>query len=211
MENKENKRSLVQKVNKAVLGFIIGKGSNFLYRVKVEGIENIPMEGSLIFCGNHKTYLDPVIIVLNNPREVKFMAKEELKKNPLFALLCHVFEVIFVKRDSKDIAPLKEAMKSLKSGKCIGIFPEGTRNGMEKNNGEMKNGAAYMAIKTGSPIVPVGVIGGEKIFHKTRLVFGKPIDVTPYQSKDKSIEKENQDKLTNALKEEIIKLTKSES
>jgi len=67
--------------------------------------------------------------------------------------LCFIFDGIWLKRDSKDIASLKTALKLLKSGGCIGIFPEGTRNGMEKNDGKLKNGAAYMALKTNTKII----------------------------------------------------------
>ena len=112
-----------------------------VYRVKIVGTQNVPKEGALLFCGNHRTYLDPPLIVVTAGRHMRFMAKEELRKNPLFAFLGVLFEGIYVKRDEKDITALKEALKTLKNGGCIGIFPEGTRNGLEKNDGKIKNGA----------------------------------------------------------------------
>lgn len=188
---------------------IVGLYCIVVYRIRIIGRENVPKEGNLIFCGNHRSYLDPVAIILTAPRELRFMAKEELRKNPIFKPLCSLFNVIYVKRDSKDITPLKEALKTLKNGGCIGIFPEGTRNGLEKNNGEMKEGAAYMALKTGAQIVPIGIVGEAKPFHKNQIIFGKPIDITEYKTKDKEQEKKNKEKVTEIIKEEILKLTNS--
>lgn len=177
-----------------------------VYRAKIVGKENIPKEGALIFCGNHRTYLDPPLIVVTASRRMRFMAKEELGKNPLFAFLCFAYDGIFVKRDSKDIGPLKESLKTLKSGGCIGIFPEGTRNGMEKNNGKLKNGAAYMSLKTGAKIVPIGIKGEAKPFHQVTITYGKPMDFSELL-KDKPA-KELEDYVSEQLKQEIIKLSK---
>ncbi len=200
-------KNFIKNVLRVVIALTIQLYCDIVYRIKTVGRENIPKEGSLVFCGNHRSYLDPIVIVLKSKRRIRFLAKEELKKNPLFKPLFHLFDVIYVKRDSKDIGPIKEALKTLKQGDCIGIFPEGTRNGLEKNNGEMKDGAAYLALKTGSKIVPIGLVGEVKPFHKNTLYYGKPIDVSSYQTKDKEKEKENLEVITEILKEEIIKLT----
>lgn len=197
----------LKKISRGVVIVVLNIALRTVFRMKVIGKKNIPKTGALIFCGNHKSYMDPPAIAVTTGRKMGFMAKEELKKNPLFAFLGWAFECVFVKRDSRDIAPLKQALTKLKSGECLGIFPEGTRNGMEKNNGELKNGAAYLALKTGASIVPVGIIGNGKAFTKNAIVYGKPIDMTQY--KDKKVDKELEEKLSNEMKEEIIKLTLS--
>ena len=139
---------------------------------------------------------------------MRFMAKEELRKNPFLAFLGVIFEGIYVKRDAKDISAMKEAIKTLKSGGCIGLFPEGTRNGLEKNDGKLKNGAAYLALKTGAKIVPIGIQGEAKPFHRTTIVYGEPLDFsTKYNISE---DKEAADKATDELKEKIIMLTKKE-
>lgn len=180
-----------------------------VYRVKIEGTENIPKEGPLLFCGNHRTYLDPPLIVVTAGRHMRFMAKEELRKNPLFAFLGVLFEGIYVKRDEKDITALKEALKTLKNGGCIGLFPEGTRNGLEKNDGKIKNGAAYMALKTGAKVVPVGIIGPSKPFSKNAIIYGEPIDLSEYIT-GKKIEKETEDTVSEIIKNKIVELSKTE-
>jgi len=180
-----------------------------VYKYEIIGKENIPKEGGLIFCGNHISYLDPPLIVVTATRKVRFMAKEELKTESLiFRYLIFAYNGIYVKRDSKDIGPLKEAMKALKNGECIGIFPEGTRNGMEKNDGKFKNGAAYMALKTGAKIIPIGIRGEAKPWHKVTIEYGKPMDFSELL-KDKTA-KELEDYVSEQLKQEIIKLVQKD-
>lgn len=179
-----------------------------VYRIKIYGKENIPKEGALVFCGNHRTYLDPPLIVVTAGRHMRFMAKEELRKNPLFAFLGVLFEGIYVKRDEKDISALKEALKTLKNDGCIGIFPEGTRNGLEKNGGKIKNGAAYMALKTNAKIIPIGIIGPSKPFTRNAIIYGEPIDLSKYIT-GKKVEKETEDKVSEIIKDEIVKLSKT--
>lgn len=199
-------KEFLKKIGRVIIKICVYTYCKIVYRVKIYGKENIPKDGPIVFCGNHRTYLDPPLIVITAGRHMRFIAKEELKKNPLFAFLGIVFEGIFVKRNSKDITAMKEAIKTLKSGGCIGIFPEGTRNGLEKNDGKLKNGAAYMALKTGAQIVPIGIVGPSKPFTKNAIIYGKPIDLSEFSNK--KIEKEDEEKVSNIIKEKILELTK---
>lgn len=201
-------KEVIKKILRVIVSFCIFTYCKIVYRVKIVGKENVPKEGPLLFCGNHRTYLDPPLITVTAGRKMSFMAKEELKKSPLMRFLCFAFDGIWVKRDSKDIGPLKTAMKLLKNGGCIGIFPEGTRNGMEKNEGKLKNGAAYMALKTGAKIVPIGIQGPAKPFTKNVIIYGEPLDFSKYDSK--KVDKEVEDKVSEELKEQIIMLTTKE-
>lgn len=201
-------KEIIKKILRVIVAFCIFWYCKIVYRIKIIGKENVPKEGALLFCGNHRTYLDPPLITVTAGRKMSFMAKEELKKSPLMRFLCFTFDGIWVKRDSKDIGPLKTAMKVLKSGGCIGIFPEGTRNGMEKNDGKLKNGAAYMALKTGAKIVPIGIQGQAKPFTKNVIIYGEPLDFSKYNSK--KVDKEVEDKASEELKEQIVMLTNKE-
>ena len=198
-------KKIIQKICSVVVTFCIFVYCKVVYHVKIIGKENVPKEGALLFCGNHRTYLDPPLITVTAGRKMSFMAKEELKESPLMRFLCFTFDGIWVKRDSKDIGPLKTAMKLLKNGGCIGIFPEGTRNGMEKNEGKLKNGAAYMALKTGAKIVPIGIQGPAKPFSKNVIIYGKPLDFSKYETS--KVDKGAEDKVSEELKEQIIALT----
>ena len=207
MENRKNKvNEILKAISRVIVTNFIRLYCKIVYRYKVIGKENIPKEGSLIFCGNNRTYLDPPLIVVTSTRKMRFIAKEELSKNLLFKFLIYAYDGIYVKRDSKDIGPLKESLRELKNGGCIGIFPEGTRNGMEKYDGKLKNGAAYMSLKTGSKIVPIGIKGNPKPWHQVTITYGKPLDFSDLL-KEKSA-KELEDYVSEQLKEEIIKLSK---
>lgn len=198
-------KKIIKKICRTIVSFVIYTYCKIVYRIKIIGKENVPKEGALLFCGNHRTYLDPPLITVTAGRKMSFMAKEELKKQLLMRFLCFTYDGIWVKRDSKDIGSLKIAMKILKDGGCIGIFPEGTRNGMEKNDGKLKNGAAYMALKTGAQIVPIGIQGTAKPFSKNTIIYGKPLDFSKYAKQ--KIDKEVEDRVSEELKEQIIMLT----
>lgn len=173
-----------------------------VYRVKIIGTENIPKDKGepLIYCGNHRTYADPPLIVITAKRPVRFLAKEELRKNPFFAFLGVVFNGIYVKRDSKDVTALKTVLKALKNKESIALFPEGTRNGLEKGQ-KVKDGAAFLAVKTGAKVIPIGISGGKKPFKQMVIKYGEPMDFSG-RSKDEL------DDITEEIMDKIISLAK---
>lgn len=196
----------LKKISRRLVIVVLNTVFRTVYRMKVIGKENIPKNGALIFCGNHKSYFDPPAIAVTNGRKMSFLAKEELKGNMLFAFLGWAFENIWVKRDSKDFTPIKTSLKTLKNGDCLGIFPEGTRNGMQNDMGELKNGAAYLALKTGAKIVPVGMVGNGKPFSKNAVIYGKPLDLSKYQNV--KVDKDIEEKVNEELKTKILELIK---
>ena len=174
------------------------------YRAEIIGLENIPKEGPLIFCGNHRTYLDPPLMVATAKRDMKFLAKEELYKNKFLAFLGWVFEGIPVKRDDKDVSAIKTSLKVLKNGQCIALFPEGTRNGYDYCD-KVKAGVAFFAIRSGAKVVPCGIKGGTKENRKVTIKYGKPLDYSEYKgTKDKDV----LDKISKEITDNIISLTK---
>ena len=170
----------------------IVKGSIFIYckivyRAKIVGTKNIPKDGALVFCGNHRSFLDPPLIEVTCKRDdTRFIAKRELTKNKFLAFLGRLFEAILVDRNDKDVAALKESLKTLKSGGCIAVFPEGTRNGLEKGE-KVKDGAAFFALNSDAKVIPVGIKGGLKPFQKAVITYGEPLDFSEYKAtrKDK--------------------------
>lgn len=193
---------------KKIIKWIV-KGAIYLwckiyYRAEIKGLENIPKEGSVIFCGNHRSYLDPPLMVVTAKRDMRFLAKGELAKNPFLNFLGWAFNAILVKRDEKDVAAIKESLKTLKNGQCIALFPEGTRNGLEKGE-KVKDGVAFFAVRSGAKVVPCGIKGGTKENRKVTITYGKPLDYSQYKGcKDKEV----LDKITNEIMENIICLTK---
>ena len=198
----------MKKAFKEVIKWIV-RGAIYIwcriyYRAEINGLENIPKEGPLIFCGNHRTYLDPPLMVVTAKRDMRFLAKEELYKSKFLSFLGWVFEAIPVKRDEKDITAIKESLKALKNGQCIALFPEGTRNGIEKGE-KAKDGVAFFAVRSGAKVVPCGIKGGTKGNRKVTITYGKPLDYSKYKGEK---DKEVLDKITKEIMDDIIELAK---
>ena len=202
-------KKLFKKISRVIVRAAIYSYCKVVHFAEILGKENIPQGEPLIFCGNHRNYLDPPLMVVTAGRQIRFLAKEELKKNPLFAFLGYVFDGIYVKRDSKDVTALKTALKGLKNGDSIALFPEGTRNGLEKGE-KVKDGAAFFALKTGARVIPVGISGGLKKFEKVRIKYGKPLDLSKYKEmyKNKETEKQALEEVSKLIMDSIIELTK---
>jgi len=189
---------------RAIIVFLVRTFSIIVFRVKKIGEENVPKEGAYIMCANHQSNWDPPILVSCTKRKMYIMGKEELFKNGFikwFAKKCMVFPV---KRGKMDLESMKFSLKVLKEGNILMLFPEGTRNGMEKN-GKAQNGAAFMALRTGVPVIPVGITGKMKPFHKVTLNYGKPLDFSIHQTNKP--EKELLDKVSKQIMDNIIMLT----
>lgn len=196
--------SILKTISRGIVKGAIYVYCKIVYRFKVVGKENIPKEGAVIICGNHRSFLDPPLIEITCGRYSRFLAKEELTKNKFLALLGIVFDAILVKRDSKEVKALKESLQTLKNGDCLALFPEGTRNGLEKGE-KVKDGAAFFALRSGAPVIPCGIKGGEKGNRKVTITYGKPLDFSEYKgSKDKEI----LDKVTDEIMNNIIELSK---
>ncbi len=201
---KYQKPKILKRIARVIVKSAIFAYCKIVYRMKIIGTENIPKEGAVIFCGNHRSYLDPPLIEVTCKRsETRFIAKQELTKNKFLALLGYIFDAILVNRDSKDIGAIKESLKTLKQGECIALFPEGTRNGLAKGE-KAKDGVAFFALNSDATVIPVGIKGGLKAFQKVTITYGKPLDF----SKDKANKKDKNtmDKVTSEIMEEIIRL-----
>ena len=190
---------------KAIIKWIV-RGALYIwfklaYWVKIEGLENIPKNEPLIFCGNHRSFIDPPLMVSTAKRDMKFLAKQELYNNKFLAFLGGVFEAIPVKRDEKDVTAIKESLKVLKAGKCIALFPEGTRNGIEKG-AKVKDGVAFFALRSGAKVIPCGIKGGEKGNRRLVIKYGKPLDYTQYKgNKDKEVLESVTEEIMNSILE----------
>lgn len=158
----------------AILYTIVWPFFNFVHPCRAIGRENIP-EGGVLICANHTALSDPLFIVFafhrNHPLRV--MAKAELIRVPILGWLLNKAGVFGVERGKSDIGAIKQAMRFLKSGDKLLLFPEGTRM-KEDSEGEAKTGAAMLAVRTGVPILPVYVPRKKRWFARTPVVIGKP-------------------------------------
>ena len=135
------------------------------FRIEVAGIEKIPRQGPLLILVNHLTLLDPPMAAVVMPRPVYFMAKVELFSYPGLGRLITHLHAFPVHRGRADRRAIRTSLRILEQGEALMIFPEGHRS----ETGELQEaraGAVYLAQKSGSPCVAVG-ISGRYGFRKT--------------------------------------------
>ena len=143
----------------------------------IKGKNNIPEEGGFIAAGNHRHLIDPVMLSYSQRRQIHFMAKAELFKNPIMKRLCKWYGAFPVNRGTADSDSLDTSLKLLEEGKVMGIFPEGTRS-RTGEIGRGKTGVAMLAYKSGKPIYPFAVYtrrSPKKLFCRYRIAFGDPV------------------------------------
>ena len=150
-----------------------------LFRIKIEGRENIPEGENFVICANHISLFDPPLVGIAIPFRVRFMAKEELFKNKLFGSLLKALGAFPIKRGKSDVGALKAAISILKNGENLVIFPEGKRS-KDGNLNRGKSGAALIAIKSGVNILPIGIDGKYGLFKKITVRIGKPVILEEY-------------------------------
>jgi len=148
-----------------------------LFFLRVKGRKNSRLEGGVVVIANHRSNWDPIVLGHSiTSRPVCYMAKEELYRNKVarwFLLKLHSRPVA---RNKGDLVAIKTAIKALKEGKMLGIFPEGTRSKAGKML-PFQKGAALMALKAGVPVLPVYIEGGYKPFHRVTVHIGEPVDL----------------------------------
>lgn len=157
-----------------VLYAVIWPFFNLFHPVTAIGRENIP-EGAAIICPNHTKASDPFFVVFAFKRKytMRAMAKAEVMRIPVIGWILNKAGVFGVDRGSADINAVKTALRHLKEGSKLLMFPEGTRVG-EGESVEAKTGAAMFAVRTGVPIVPVYIPAKKQWFRPTTVVIGQP-------------------------------------
>ncbi|MBC2721662.1 1-acyl-sn-glycerol-3-phosphate acyltransferase [Desulfosporosinus sp.] len=149
-----------------------------LMKWTVIGEENMPTTGPVILAINHVSIWDPVVAACSVPRQVSFMAKEELFSIPVLGGIFSKLGAFPVKRGQGDMNAIRQSLTILKGGGVLGLFPEGTRS----KTGEIQKGMPGMVLlmeKSQASIVPVKVRGTSNMFTKgwgrISVVVGKPL------------------------------------
>ena len=157
---------------------VLGPVFRWMFRLDVRGVEALP-SGGVLLCPNHSSNWDPVLMLVALPIDYRLhcMAKDSLFRIPVLAQIIRHFGGFPVARGQSDIRAVKTALKVIKDGENLMIFPEGTRVEYE---GEVraKGGVAMIATRTGAKIIPVFISREKKLFHKTRIVFGEQYEPT---------------------------------
>jgi 1-acyl-sn-glycerol-3-phosphate acyltransferase len=168
------------------------------YKVEVIGQENIPKEGGILLCSNHISNLDPPLVGSFFPRDVHFMAKEELFKTVLLNKVVSSLKAFPVRRGMSDKQALRKGLGILKDGEVLGIFPEGTRS-KDGKIGEGLTGVGFFALRSNAYVVPSAIIGSYKRNH-LKIVYGKPVDIDKLRS-EKASAKEATDFIMKEIEE----------
>jgi len=140
-----------------------------VFRVRVVGKERVPAQGAYIVAPTHRSILDIPFAAFITGRTVRFLAKDDLFSTPFGRRLFDALGAVEVERGTADRAALRALEDALAAGSPVAVFPEGTRRSGPEIT-ELYAGAAFLAIKLGVPIVPVGVGGSEHILPKGKLL-----------------------------------------
>ena len=159
----------------ALLYCVVWPFFNLFHPCKAVGRENVP-EGAAILCPNHTRMSDPffVVFALGLGIRPRVMAKAELMSVPVIGWILKKAGVFAVERGKSDVGAVKEALKCLKAGEKLLLFPEGTRHRDGTIDESGKSGAAMFSVRTGAPLVPIYIPAEKRWFRRTPVVFGEP-------------------------------------
>jgi len=178
-----------------VLRFLIRILLNLIAHVEIHGKENVPLTGGMILSSNHIGILDIIMVYFGIDRTDLFIpVAEKWEKIGWIKWLGGQLNFLFVDRYNPDLKALRKMMALMKEGKCLVIAPEGTRSRTGSLN-EGKPGVAYLAARSGFPVIPVAITGTEdevllenvKQLKKSRITLtgGKPFLIPPLPKTDR--------------------------
>lgn len=156
------------------------------------GSENVPAQGPAVVAANHPSYLDPALLSVAAPRPVRFMAWDALFKVPLLGALIRAFGAFPVDvRPGQGKAAFAQAKQLLEAGEVVGLFPEGRRSHAGWMEERLREGAAFLSLETGAPLVPTTIVGAFRVWPynqrlpkpgRIRIRFHEPIDPAPLRA-----------------------------
>ena len=158
-------------LGKIITGFIF----RIWFHIEFHGQENQPQDRGYILCCNHRSALDPVLIAQKIKKPIRYMAKMELFQNPFIGFIIRHLGAFPVARGKGDTSAIDTAVETVKSGRVLGLFPEGTRSHDDQLL-RFKSGAAVIASQSGGDLLPVAIwYEGKKFRSRVVIRYGKPI------------------------------------
>lgn len=208
--------------------FFIGIFAHLFFPLRIIGSENIPEEGGVIIAANHLSYLDiPLLgysINKTTRRHADFMAKKELFAVPILGFLFRKLSSFPIDREKVDRAGLREAVKRLRSGRMVAIYPEGTRS-CDGRLHAGKPGVGMIVRMSGKKVVPAAIQGTDKALppgrwlarpHPVTIKFGRPLDFGDIGSGGsggnggkEGNEREGAEQITKVIMDHIAELAES--
>ena len=201
----------------------LGPVLKLLFRPWVKGLDNIPGEGAAIIASNHLSFSDSIFMPLMVRRPVVFLAKSEYFtgtgiKGRLTAMFFRLTNQLPMDRSggAASEASLTAGMEVLSHGGLLGIYPEGTRS-PDARLYRGKVGVARLALKAGVPVIPVAMIGTDKVqpigkrlpnIRRIGMIFGEPLDFAKYR--DQADDRVVQRQVTDQIMFELMRLSGQE-
>lgn len=179
-----------------------------VFRVRISGADRLPSTGPYVLAPSHRSIIDIFVCSTLTRRQLRFMAKVELFRVPVLGPFLSLMGSFPVERGAADRSALELGAKVLADGGVLVVYPEGTRS-FGPQITELQRGAAYLAIKAGAPIVPVGIGGSESILpsgnriprlHEVAIVVGEPV---PSPSNDGTARRADIRAVTDELRSEL--------
>lgn len=188
---------------------VLAKGLfGVFHPTKIYGRENLK-EGKAILSLNHRSNWDILLWLANTKERVKILAKKELFKNKLLGKFLRWAGGIEIDRSGNDINAIKNCIKSLKDGKKLVVFPEGTRLKNEENIlGELKSGMAMIAIKTKTPIIPIWIERKPRLFRFSKYHIGEAFELSDFY--DKKLDEQTLEQANQVVRKKMLQLRPEE-
>jgi 1-acyl-sn-glycerol-3-phosphate acyltransferase len=166
-----------------IVGLLSTPPIRLLYRLRASGKENLPEIGGYVLSANHLSNIDPwpLGLPLWPRRQVRFMAKSELFRPPLWPML-KLAGAFQVRRGYGDEGAIKTAVELARAGEVVAIFPEGTRREkglLRRRRARPHTGAARIALEAGVPLIPAAIAGTDRLTRLAplRVAYGPPVEL----------------------------------
>jgi 1-acyl-sn-glycerol-3-phosphate acyltransferase len=196
-----------------IVRWIVADGSRALYRARVIGGDRVPKTGGFVLAPSHRSMMDIPFAASITPRRIRFMGKEQLFRVPVLGMLFTWLGGFPVARDGTDRKAVRDSVAMLESGEVLCVYPEGTRQHGPKIQ-PLQPGAAYLALRAGVPILPIGIAGSEEVlrdhkspiprFRRVAITIGEPI--VPEARTSGVVARDKVDALTQQLSDSLQSL-----
>lgn len=140
-----------------------------LFGIRVYHAERLPREGGVLVVSNHQSYLDPILVAVGMPRPFQPMARESLFRVAPFRWLIRSLYAFPVRRGTADFGAVREALRRLRAGAVVLMFPEGTRT-RDGSIEPLQGGPVTVALRGGVPIVPMVIDGAFEAWPRTQML-----------------------------------------
>ena len=162
---------------------VLGAVVRVLFRVRVTGVEHVPMQGPGVVASNHVSVLDGIALALvvarRRRRMTRFLTAAEFFRKPFYAWALRLYRQIPIRRGEGDEGALDEAVRTVRAGALAGIFPEGKVNPTPDGALQRgRTGVARMALAAGAPVVPVGIWGTQRRWPRSGIRWERPFRTT---------------------------------